>query len=442
MFHSPEYIAAENRYQKALFDLAAGRGSVVGVVRAAYPRHRMRQKFSAVAQRQSVVGGIEALRRAGKSFGAWEREYDEWKNARDASGKAQSYIFLTKEFKEMACDKHRVAPYDEWMQDQSHGLTTELFLKMRSDILKFYSGFPFKDSHANAAPSPRLSVSPGAVKELSQAVRFDMGLDHNRLTIGEVKHPMALGGRDHVYLGLNTAEGAKDIVQYIYSVLLHEYGHALLRQNVDVMTNAAIDESIAMFFDLAIGRTEAAAHYITDLLINTGVEGVDRDAIVAHLTSRQPMALRAHADPLTYMPAVFLSAAFEEASISHPARIPHGLSLWDKLSRQYGVSYVMHEAGPVQDMQPFTGETCGRLPGYAIGAVMAFQLFEQFDADVGIEWQVELAKGNFDPIVGWLKKNVFPNATLGTPRDFMIHSIGQDISTEAYKREMELRYGA
>lgn len=443
MFHSPEYIAAQQEYERALFRRAVVYGAsqpiqlqaVFGIASAEKARHEIRQKFSETAKAQTIYNRIfQSLWRAGESFDAWEK----------ANGDYHSVVAA---FQKMAEDKHEtgrvvkgLSPYRLWMSSQSQGLTWPLYQSIRDDIQDFY--LKIKNTSETTFPNEIVTVDLDTVRMLSKSIRDDMGVDATRLEIGQVKHPLTLGNRDRVYLGLNDEEGSADIVQYIYSVLLHEHGHVLLRQNVDLMMNAAIDESIAMFFDLAIGRTEATAHYIAKKLEKAGVAKIDRIPLVNRLTCRQPNALRAHTDPLTYMPAVFLSAAFEEAMIDAPESVSEGIAKWRSLSGEFSVSDAMSKAGPLQDMQPFTGETCGRLPGYAVGVVMAFQLFEKFDRDVGFSWQIELSEGNFRPIVSWLQNNVFPYADEKDFQTFIQKSTGTKLSTRPYKREMQLRYGA
>jgi carboxypeptidase Taq len=81
----------------------------------------------------------------------------------------------------------------------------------------------------------------------------------------------------------------------------------------------------------------------------------------------------------------------------------------------------------------------GYFPSYAIGAVIAAQLFESMRAatpDLG----ERIAAGQFSAVTGWLAGNVHAEGARLAPQDLVQHATGKKLSAAVAIRYLEARY--
>ena len=81
----------------------------------------------------------------------------------------------------------------------------------------------------------------------------------------------------------------------------------------------------------------------------------------------------------------------------------------------------------------------GYFPNYAMGSMLAAQLFERADAD---DPQIlpALGRGDFKPYFAWVKPRVHERASLASFADLVQEATGAPLSAEAFKRHVKRRY--
>jgi carboxypeptidase Taq len=81
----------------------------------------------------------------------------------------------------------------------------------------------------------------------------------------------------------------------------------------------------------------------------------------------------------------------------------------------------------------------GYFPNYAMGSMLAAQLFERANAD-DAEILPALGRGDFAPYFAWVKPRVHERASLTSFEALVRDATGASLSTEAFKRHVRRRY--
>jgi len=94
--------------------------------------------------------------------------------------------------------------------------------------------------------------------------------------------------------------------------------------------------------------------------------------------------------------------------------------------------------GCLQDIHWALG-SFGYFPAYALGAVIAAQLWERVHADLP-EAEQQIASGEFSGLFGWLRERVHSLGAKVTVKELMKHATGQPLSANALLRYLEAKY--
>jgi carboxypeptidase Taq len=109
-----------------------------------------------------------------------------------------------------------------------------------------------------------------------------------------------------------------------------------------------------------------------------------------------------------------------------------------RMSDRFGIRPSNDAEGCLQDVHWAVG-SFGYFPSYAIGAVIAGQLYESLRADRP-ELDEEIAAGRFSGLFDWLRQNVHGlAASLSTP-ELIKKATGKTLSAAAWLRYVEGKY--
>jgi carboxypeptidase Taq len=81
----------------------------------------------------------------------------------------------------------------------------------------------------------------------------------------------------------------------------------------------------------------------------------------------------------------------------------------------------------------------GYFPTYTMGAMTAAQLYAAAQEAVP-EIPDEIAKGNFAPLLGWLREKIHGLGSTQSTRDILIAATGAPLSVAPFRRHLERRY--
>jgi carboxypeptidase Taq len=209
---------------------------------------------------------------------------------------------------------------------------------------------------------------------------------------------------------------------------IHEFGHALYerqvppelqRTNMGRGTSFSAHESQSKLWENHVGRNQAFAPVIAAELGAAGFR-IEPEALHAALVRVRPSLIRVSADPLTYPLHIVLRFELEVALVEGALDVSDLPAAWrDGMRRLLGVEVPGDGDGVLQDMHWAAG-AFGYFPSYALGCIIAAQLWERLQADIGAQDDA-LRSGEVAAIRGWLAERV--------------HRHGRRLDTEALVEE-------
>jgi carboxypeptidase Taq len=194
---------------------------------------------------------------------------------------------------------------------------------------------------------------------------------------------------------------------------LHEYGHALYERQIDPAldrtnlgagTSMSIHESQSKLWENHVARSPAFAEVLAAEL-GAGGFAVAPAELHAALVGVEPSAIRVSADPLTYPLHIVVRFELELALIDGDLAVADLPAAWrEQMRRLLGVEVASDALGCLQDVHWGAG-SFGYFPSYALGCLIAAQLWEAMEAELGPR-EDDLRRGEVAPIQRWLGEHV------------------------------------
>jgi carboxypeptidase Taq len=149
--------------------------------------------------------------------------------------------------------------------------------------------------------------------------------------------------------------------------------------------------------------------------------------------------IRVDADEVTYPVHIVLRYDLENEILKGELKIKDLPEAWNaRMEDRLGVRPANDAEGCLQDVHWAVG-SFGYFPSYAIGAVIAGQLYESLRSERP-ELDDEIAAGQFGGLFGWLRENVHGlGATLSTP-ELIKKATDKPLSAAAWLRYIEGKY--
>src|SRR3954452_7384846 len=173
-------------------------------------------------------------------------------------------------------------------------------------------------------------------------------------------------------------------------------------------------ESQSKLWENHVGRNRAFAPVIAAELRAGGFD-VDPDALHAAIVAVKPSLIRVSADPLTYPLHIVLRFELEVGLLEGSLEVADLPAAWaDGMRRHLGIEVPDDARGVLQDMH-WSGGAFGYFPSYALGALIAAQLWETLEADIGSQDEA-LRAGGVGAIRAWLAPHRSPPDHAPRPR--------------------------
>ncbi len=143
--------------------------------------------------------------------------------------------------------------------------------------------------------------------------------------------------------------------------------------------------------------------------------------------------IRVSADPLTYPLHIVLRFELEQALIGGELAVSELPAAWrDGMRRLLGVEVSSDALGCLQDVHWSAG-SFGYFPSYALGCLIAAQLWEAIEADLGSREQ-DLRDGEVTPIQDWLAEHVHRYGRRLDTMPLVEQATGRSIEIEPFRR--------
>ncbi|HYM42014.1 MAG TPA: hypothetical protein VET46_04510, partial [Steroidobacteraceae bacterium] len=172
-----------------------------------------------------------------------------------------------------------------------------------------------------------------------------------------------------------------------------------------------------------------------------GVSGPEWDPenLYTHLTRVQRGVIRVDADELTYPLHIMLRYELEKQLLSGELAVRDLAEAWNAgMESRLGIRPANDLEGCLQDIHWAVG-SFGYFPSYALGAVIAAQLYESLRAEVST-LDEQLTRGEFTGLFGWLRTQVHGLGAKVPVQELLKSATGKPLSATSFIRYVEAKY--
>jgi carboxypeptidase Taq len=288
----------------------------------------------------------------------------------------------------------------------------------------------------------------GKQRALVVQVMRAIGFPFDRGRLDESEHPFTEGVPGDIRVTTRFDEG--DLFSGLFGAM-HESGHAMYDlglpqawrdQPVGRDRGMALEESQALLLEMIIGRSRAFVQYLRPLLEqHFGVTGAEwePESLYRRFIRVRRSLIRVDADELTYPLHILLRYDLEKKLLSGELSVRDLPEAWSAgMEQRLEVRPTGAADGCLQDIHWALG-SFGYFPAYALGAVIAAQLWERLRGDIP-ELEEQVGRGEFSGLFDWLRERVHSLGAKVTVKELMKHATGQPLSASASLRYLEAKY--
>ncbi|HEY5410313.1 MAG TPA: carboxypeptidase M32 [Caulobacteraceae bacterium] len=310
-----------------------------------------------------------------------------------------------------------------------------------AEVLERQAGWPDPIPYP---PSPTLRQAA-----LSHRLALVVGHDPDGFRIDSAPHPFSV---PHSPGDVRfTTRYDVDDVRYSIMATLHEAGHSMYEANLPrafafrpggMARGMSVHESQSLSLEMIAGRSREFLQFLAPLMADAlgGDPAPYGVANVLNATRRLDRDyIRVNADEISYPLHVILRYRIEKALLSGDLPVDDLPGAWDDaFEAMFARRPPSLAQGCLQDIHWSAGYI-GYFPNYAMGALLAAQLFERATAD-DPEIRPALARGDFGPYFAWARARVHERASLVSFKDLVAQATGAPLATDAFKRHIQRRY--
>ncbi len=346
-----------------------------------------------------------------------------------------------------------ISAYDALLDSHDPGARAERIDTLFADLSGFLPDLIGrvldKQAAGPAVVEPQGPFSVEKQRELGVRMMERLGFDFSRGRLDVSLHPFCGGATGDVRI--TTRYDEANFTDALMGIL-HETGHALYEQNrprawlsqpVGQSRGMAVHESQSLLMEMQACRSAEFITWLAPVVRETfGGEGAAWEADnLRRLYSRVERGfIRVNADEVTYPAHIILRYRLEKALIAGDLTLSDLPGAWnDGMAELVGVVPPDDRLGCLQDIH-WPGGGWGYFPSYTLGAMTAAQLFDAArTADPEIV--PALSRGEFAPLVNWLRVNVHETGCFHASGDELLTAAtGRPLDATVFKRHLERRY--
>lgn len=341
--------------------------------------------------------------------------------------------------------------YDPLLDEFEPGLTTkevrEIFKNLRPkqvDLLKAISEKPqVNDSFL------RTCYDESKQWEFGVEVITEFGYEWNRGRQDKSAHPFTTTfGMDDVRI--TTRFNPENASPALFGTL-HEAGHGLYelgiaknlaRTPLAEGTSLALHESQSRMWENLVGRSMPFwEHFYPRFqeLFPAEVGNVDLPTFYKGINKVEPSLIRVEADEATYNLHIMLRLELEIDLMEGSLQVKDLPEVWNMQMVDYlGIEPPNDTDGVLQDVH-WSGGTIGYFSTYALGNLVACQLWECINSDIPT-LPDQIRKGEFSELLGWLREKIHHSGSKFEPQELVQKVTGSKINAEPYLEYLEKKY--
>ncbi|RME86476.1 MAG: carboxypeptidase M32 [Planctomycetota bacterium] len=364
----------------------------------------------------------------------------------------QKVVDLAREISLVKGEALGMKPYDALLDQFEPGMTMEEIDCLFGEIEGYLPDLINEVIEFQASQSPPLALDgpfpPEKQKKLALEVIKAIGFDFQRGRVDESHHPFCGGTPQDVRITSRYNE--QDLLSGLMSIF-HETGHALYEfglpvkwqyQPVGRARSLGIHESQSLLMEMQVCHSQEFFNFFTPLamkiLEKTG-PAWNADNLYKVASKVQRSLIRVDADEVTYPAHVILRYKLEKALMNDELKVKDLPSAWnEEMQKLVGITPTNNKDGCMQDIHWMDG-TFGYFPTYTLGAMNAAQIFQACQKDIP-QVLTEVAKGNFKPLVEWLREKIHSKGSFLTTKELMTEATGKPLDGSIFQNHLRRRY--
>lgn len=284
-------------------------------------------------------------------------------------------------------------------------------------------------------------------EELVRVALDDLGFDWDRGRLDTSTHPFTSGTQFDARI---TTRFDEEKPLDSLSSTIHEFGHATYALGLPddeygtplgEARDLTVHESQSRLWENHVGRSRAFWDYFTPTVTgHLGVEVSTDEAYGAANRVYDDNLIRVEADELTYHMHILVRFEIERDLIAGDLDVSEVPEVWnDKMDEYLGVRPETDAEGCLQDIH-WTNGTFGYFPTYTLGSVLAAQLYDAADDDLG-NIAADVRDGEFGDLHEWLTGNVHRHGKRYTTDDLIEAATGESFTADHFIEYVTEKYG-
>jgi carboxypeptidase Taq len=160
-------------------------------------------------------------------------------------------------------------------------------------------------------------------------------------------------------------------------------------------------------------------------------EGLDPGSLFRALNRVKPSLIRIEADEATYGLHIVIRFELEQELLHGQLPVAELPEAWNSRVREYlGIEVPTNADGVLQDVHWSAG-LIGYFPTYALGNMIAGQLWARAHADIG-DLDAQIAAGELGGLRAWLGENIHRHGSRYTTEELLERVVGGPIAVEPF----------
>ncbi len=362
-------------------------------------------------------------------------------------------LAITREIAHAKAEALGTTPYAALIDEYDPGVGEALIDPIFAELAAFLPGLIAEVRERQAAwraPIPFGQIPIEKQAALSHQLAVAVGHDPDHFRIDEAPHPFSVPHSPGDVRFTTRYDVANP--RFAVAATLHEAGHAMYEFNLPrdfafrpggMARGMTAHESQSLSLEKMAGRSREFFEWLAPRMAAAFDGAGDPRFSYANVLNTWRRLddgfIRVEADELSYPLHVILRYRLEQALIAGdlvPADVP---AAWNEMfAKMLGRTPPDLAHGPLQDIHWAAG-MLGYFPNYAMGSMLAAQLFERATAD---DPQIlpGLSRGDFAPYFAWVKPRVHQRASLTSFDTLVRDATGAPLSAAAFKRHAKQRY--
>ncbi len=275
-----------------------------------------------------------------------------------------------------------------------------------------------------------------------------LGYDFNRGRLDTSEHPFT------AFIGLGdvriTSNFKLDNLSHGFFALIHEFGHALYDLNIPQEfyglplgegASMGIHESQSRFWENIIGRSFSFWEFARPIFVRhfPQLDSFTEEEFYNDANVVKRSLIRVYSDEVTYNLHIMLRFEIEEALINDRLSVKELPGVWNAKMKEYlNLVPINNRDGVLQDVHWSSG-AFGYFPSYMLGNLYSAQIYYAMRSDVS-EFDELVSKGDFTPIVNWLKEKIHKKGKLYDPKELIRIATGKEFDTSCFVRYIKEKY--